>query len=500
MFNRQSRFYLFIGGLILIIALVLGAVVFQTPAAAQDGGEEGETGNPNLLVNGSLERPYAGKGSNTRTVPQGWELWVGAGAPDAFPHTDTVQVIDGAVSWNIKQGYTVFTVAGYQVVGGLTKGDVLKLTAYGWVYTCNNTENSCVIEAAPYRQSDTAAGASLKVGIDPTGGTNPNAESVKWSASAAPYDQWAEMSVTATADGGSVTVFLYATQSNGLAMNNVYWDNASLVRTEAGEGDAAPAPAFAPFVAPQGVRPDGSIVHTVQSGDTLSSIAYAYAKYGVTVESIADLNDNLKPNTRVLQLGQEIMILPPGSVDPVTGDPAPAGGQASAPPPTAVPAPAQDQPQPPPQAPDPDQPPASPVDYAPVQAAFMPFEGGFMLWVQDTNQIYVLTNAADALGGTFNTYLDTWREGMPETDPNIEAPQDLLQPARSFGQAWRTYPGVRDALGWGTSEAQDYTALVVREGATVTVNGPDSRVYRMLEGGTWEAVDLIPDEESATTE
>lgn len=498
MFSRQSRFYLFIGSLILMIALMLGAAALETHVAAQDdgGGEEEETSNPNLLVNGSLERPYAGQGSSTRTVPQGWQVWVGAGAPDAFPHTDTTQVIDGAVSWNIKQGYTVFTVAGYQVVGGLTKGDVVKLTAYGWVYTCNNTETSCVIEEAPYRQSDTSAGASLKVGIDPAGGTNPNAESVKWSAAAAPYDQWAEMSVNATAEGSSVTVFLYATQSNGLAINNVYWDNASLVRTEEGEGEAA-APAFVPFVAPQGVRPDGSIIHTVQTGDTLSSIAYAYAEYGVSVESIAELNENLKPNTRFLQVGQEIVILPPGSVDPVTGQLVPEGAQPPAPQPTAAPQqdqqqPPQQQTQEPPQAPD--QQPAPPVEYAPVQASYMPFEGGFMFWVGDTNQIYVLTGGADEFAGTFNVYQDTWREGMPETDPNIQAPEGFVQPARGFGQAWRTYPGVRDSLGWGTSDSQGYTALVVRDGEDMILSAPNNRVYRMLADGTWEAVDLFLDE------
>jgi LysM repeat protein len=485
--DRSKWFRRVVGGLMIVVLAVVGLWSGDHQAAAQDEG-----GSTNLLTNGSLERPYYGQGSPTRTVPQGWNLWVGTGAPDAFPHTDTVQVIDGEVSWNLKQGYVAFTAAGYQRVGGLTSGDVVKATAFGWVYTCNNTENSCIIEAAPYRQSDTSAGASLKVGIDPNGGTDPNSADVKWSAAAAPYDQWAEMSVTATASGDSVTVFLYMSQAAGLALNNVYWDKASLVRTEAGEGEAAPAPAFVPFVVPQGVRPDGSIVHVVQAGDTLSSIAYAYSDYSVTIESIAALNETIKPNTRFLQIGQEIIILPPGSVDPVTGQPVPAGGQPSQP--AAQPTPSTPQTDAAPQgtpATDAQSTALEPAaNYAAVRAAYMPFERGFMFWLEDTNEILVLMNSESEFGGTYSVYQDTWREGQPETDPNIQPPQGFVQPDRGFGQAWRNYPGVRDALGWGTGGTHGYTALVVRAGDTIIINGPDNRVYQLLEESAWQAIDL----------
>jgi LysM repeat protein len=302
--------YLTIIGLLVILALVGGVWSFQSPASAQD--------NSNLLTNGSFEPPYAGQGSSTRTVPQGWSLAVTEGSPDAFPHNDPLQVLDGTVSWNIKQGFAVFRAFGYQRVGGLKEGDVLRASAYGWVFTCNDTTTSCVIPNPPYRQSDQGAGAQLMVGLDPKGGTDPKADSIKWSAPTSPYDQWLEMSVTATAKGDAVTIFLSMSQSYGLAMNNAYWDKASLVRTEE-KPDATATPPQVPFVKPQKVRDDGSIIHIVKADDTLSSIAYAYREYGVTNESIAALNPPMKPNTRVLQIGQEIIILPPGSVDPKTG-------------------------------------------------------------------------------------------------------------------------------------------------------------------------------------
>ncbi|MBN1202083.1 MAG: LysM peptidoglycan-binding domain-containing protein [Anaerolineae bacterium] len=310
---RNKRHVWVIG--LLLAALLIGGmwVSNQRVAIAQT----------NLLTNGSLERPYYGTTSSTTTAPEGWDLWYSGEEPEAFPHTDQVQVRDGEVSWNIKKGYVAITAAGYQRVGGLTEGDAVKLTAYGWVYTCNDTKNSCIIEEPPYRESQKASQTTLKVGIDPTGGTNPGSDQVVWSAVARPYDEWAEMSVTAAAESDTVTVYLYVTQGRGLALNNIYWDQASLVRTDEEPENAPPAtatPYEVPFVAPQGVRPDGSIVHVVQEGDTLSSIAFAYNKdYGVTIESIAAINENIKTNTRFLIIGQEILILPPGSVDPVTG-------------------------------------------------------------------------------------------------------------------------------------------------------------------------------------
>jgi LysM repeat protein len=272
---------------------------------------------PNLLSNGSLETPYYAQGSPSLTVPQGWELWIGAGAPNSLPNKDRAQVLDGAVSWNVNQPGVAFTAVGYQQVSDVAVGEALQATAYGWVFTCNDAASACTITDPPYRRSDAAAGASLKVGLDPQGGTDPFSPEVRWSAAVAPYDQWVAMSVSTTAQNTTVTVFLYMTQTTGLALNNVYWDKASLVRSTATPG-SEPTEAGVPFVVPQGVRPDGSIVHVVQAGDTLWSIAYAYASYDVTVESIAAEN-GLKPNARFLQVGQELVILPPGSVDPTTG-------------------------------------------------------------------------------------------------------------------------------------------------------------------------------------
>ena len=498
--KNVKRRYVGLVGVVVILALVssLWLFHFKDRVSAQD--------SPNLLVNGSLEPPYAGQGAATRTVPNGWTLLVAAGAPDAFPHTDPIQILDGTVSWNLKQGFTAFTAIAYQRVGGLKAGDGVRGTAYGWAYTCNNTANSCVIANPPYRQSDPAANVQLRVGIDPNGGTDPASGNIKWSETTAPYDRWAEMNVSVNAAGDAVTMFLYMTQGSGLAINNVYWDKASLVRTQVAP-DATPTSFQVPFVQPQNVRPDGSIVHVVQAGDTLSSIAFAYQEYDVTTESIAALNPPMKPNTRVLQIGQEIVILPAGSVDPATGQLITGGGAAAPTTPAASPAAvttvtpagtpvAVAQGTPVSTTPTASTtPPAEGVPtYTTVRAAFQPFERGFMFWVEDTDRVFVLTQGATPAEGVLASYQNTWREGMPETDPTIVAPEGMIQPTRIFGQAWRTYPGVRDTLGWATSEVVMYTALVVRQGDNVIMNGPDTRVYELDGADTWSAIDYAAEQ------
>ncbi len=195
----------------------LAASVAQTPA-------------PNLLINGDLETPYYAQGAPTRTVPQGWGLWVGAGLPDALPHKDSPQVYSGTVSWHLRQDHGAFTAAGYQQVSGIAPGTALELSAYAWAFACDDPATRCAIATFPYAQSDTSAGVIVRVGIDPTGGLDPLPEAVQWSAEEAPYDRWQILRVTATAQSDTVTVYLFMTQETGLAFNGVYWDAVALTQ------------------------------------------------------------------------------------------------------------------------------------------------------------------------------------------------------------------------------------------------------------------------------
>lgn len=87
-----------------------------------------------------------------------------------------------------------------------------------------------------------------------------------------------------------------------------------------------------------------------------------------------------------------------------------------------------------------------------TQSSYQPFEHGTMLWNSFTvygtqeKQIYVFFN-----DGTFQLFVDTWREGEP-VNAGLTPPPGLYEPERGFGKVWREGTGarVRERLGWAT--------------------------------------------------
>lgn len=273
----------------------------------------------NLLRDGDFEGSFTSRGRSDLNIPADWNIWVATAPrseawmnldPVGFPHNGPgPSPQSGARAINLNRGFATFTVAIYQTVA-VTRGSNVIGSAYGYLRTCNPPTgfDNC--------GSAVESGAFTRVGIDPAGGTDPNSPGILWSNNAQPHDRWEQMTVSATAAADSVTFFMYVTQRFPAQINNVYFDNASL--TGGGAGGAAPnaagtpgaaatpippPPANVPFVVAQGEQPDGSIVHTVQPGDTVDSIAVAY---GVTRPQILELNDIRDP--RIIQVGQTLII------------------------------------------------------------------------------------------------------------------------------------------------------------------------------------------------
>ncbi|MBZ0279083.1 MAG: LysM peptidoglycan-binding domain-containing protein [Anaerolineae bacterium] len=280
----------------------------------------------NLLRNPGLEESgfgiYAGQqGRSDLNIPVGWGLWLADGPRDAdkpwmnrpdktfaFPHRGPDPNPHGGVmALNLSAGFSTSTNAVFQQVTVADKSP-LHASAWVWIHTCTLPKNSQSTPTSPTCGSSPASEAFVKIGIDPNGGTDPFAPEILWSALAAPHDQWLQISADVTSTGTSATVFLYSTQRWAADLNNVYWDDVSL--TVGGAGGAAPgatlvptAPPYVAFVVPQGAQSDGSIVHRVQPGDTIDSIAYAY---GVTRTQILELNNISDP--RLIFVGQELRV------------------------------------------------------------------------------------------------------------------------------------------------------------------------------------------------
>ncbi len=271
----------------------------------------------NLLQDGGFEGTYTSRGRADLNIPQAWSIWVADSPhtqdwmnlpPVAFPDNGAdPRPHGGAHSLNLNKDYATFTAAVYQQVSVPTGSNVTG-TAWAFLRTCKIPTGAIKCTSSP------DSNAFTRIGIDPNGGTNPFDADVVWSANAQPHESWQEMTVSATATGSTVTLFLYTTQQWPEQINQMYWDDASL--TMGGSGGVAAAQPGAPTPAPtvpptatvpsvdaQGHRSDGAVVHVVQAGDTLDSIAYAY---GVTRDDLLKLNNISDP--RIIQIGQQIIV------------------------------------------------------------------------------------------------------------------------------------------------------------------------------------------------
>lgn len=298
----------------------------------------------NKLTNGGMEEGSFGAyrthrgGEHPIYLPAGWNIWMQSPTGEYLNRDDRTAVNahpgpgpdpkQGSRAINVDCGFVTCTTVLYQQVA-VDQNTNVQASAWAQVKACNIPSGGTTCGSA------VESGAQTRIGIDPNGGTNPRDTDIVWSGWAQPHDQWQQMNVSATTTGTTVTLFLESTQGSTAHLNKTYWDDAVL--TGGGSGGSAPGsstavptvpppPANVPFVAPQGAREDGSLVHVVRDGDTLDSIAVAY---GVTRTELMDLNSILSPS--LIRLGQEIIVRPANAAPP-------------APEPTAVP-PVEQQPQ-----------------------------------------------------------------------------------------------------------------------------------------------------------
>lgn len=90
-----------------------------------------------------------------------------------------------------------------------------------------------------------------------------------------------------------------------------------------------------------------------------------------------------------------------------------------------------------------------------VQAAYQPFERGYMLWFNGT--IYVFYTSGSGPAG--EVYQDSFVEGQTELSFAPESiPANRFVPVRGFGKVWNDHPAVRERIGWATAPESGYSA------------------------------------------
>jgi len=227
----------------------------------------GEEKSHRCLVFPKGKEPFETDVGNIFTPP-GWVTWFRhdpgtSDQPevrDAWKHIDPRRVHSG------EKGVLLFTFfrrhdAGFLQQVPVTPGTRLRLTAWAHAWSNHNLKGfkwcnddgrcSCGVgkEAAFVLEgeapelngepwNDAIPNFTFYVGIDPTGGTDPTAGTVVWGRGAHIYNEHAQLpAVEATAQAGTVTVFLRSKTLWAFKHNDAYWDDAELVAVGEGEGE-----------------------------------------------------------------------------------------------------------------------------------------------------------------------------------------------------------------------------------------------------------------------
>jgi len=353
--NISRARYVLVAALVgLLIAAGVGAPTLRV--AARQGG--------NLLLNPGFEQPYVAIGGDTTLrVAQNWQPWylppgaaTSINAQPEYKPAPNSRIRSGVAAQEYNTFFATHTAGVYQRVP-VAPGSNLRFAVWVYVWSSGTFDNPDV--------SEDPNGVAIRVGIDPTGGTDATSANIVWSGDAEYYDQYRELSVTETATGTAVTVFVRTAPTGFVGINAVYLDDASLLALAQGqptpttvpgrptntpgggapaptqEGTATPLPASAtPLVsltpAPAATLPpeySSTIFYTVKAGDTVWGIAQ---RYNSTVELIIHMN-GLNANG-LISVGQ-VLTIPIRSEypQPPTFTPAPTSILPTVPAPTVLP-------------------------------------------------------------------------------------------------------------------------------------------------------------------
>ena len=94
----------------------------------------------------------------------------------AFPHIAGPQVLSFPASLNINGGFVTFNAAVFQQVAVPARAN-LQGSVNAWIQTCNSRDGNNNFVGYPCGSSP-ASETFVRVGIDPNGGTEPNAPAI----------------------------------------------------------------------------------------------------------------------------------------------------------------------------------------------------------------------------------------------------------------------------------------------------------------------------------
>ena len=306
---------------VLILAFIvmgLFIVLYNEPVQAQ---------GQNLLSNPSFEGQYSSYVPEsaleqadcdlgvctTAQTPSGWKpWWVKERPTDVNPEFKPAERNVGGnrvrTGDRAAQYFSFWSThkAGLRQTVNVPPGSIVQFTIWGHSWL-SESDNASI--------SDFAGTPNMRIGIDPSGGTNPYSPGIVWSEFKQAFDSYQPFSVQAQALGDKVTVYTFSapgvnpnSPDYGFKHTDIYWDDAALVVVGAGAAPPPPPPpadtggeqpstsppAAAAPATQSGIGPtatpdaDGVIYAQVQPGDSIWAVA---ARAGITLDDILEFND-----------------------------------------------------------------------------------------------------------------------------------------------------------------------------------------------------------------
>jgi hypothetical protein len=255
---QLSRLILRVAGILLALFVVLLSLPVR-PASAQHGCDPG-----NLIPNCNFDGPYYAPPEHPDwRIPEGWAPFVLGGSLAYWQAEDTYW---GPPSLQMVSDGDVFRAGVFTQVNGLQAGATYKASA-GWF--------------APTHPPDDYF--CRKLGIDPKGGTNPQAAEVLWGPTYCGPGRLVNypppgpnIDVSAVAQSSTVTVFAYVEHTYSTGMNYIFLDAVGLYQDSSAPIQAPPT-AVPPTVAPAQVRAGATSKPAVRLAPTKTAVPTATA-------------------------------------------------------------------------------------------------------------------------------------------------------------------------------------------------------------------------------
>lgn len=177
-----------------------------------------------LLLNGEIGEPFQPYREDKKLgVAQSWVPWWLTAVADAPTWKNKTPAfgsyeLDGRLTQQISSPWATHTAGLWQQVPAAA-GNEYEFTIEGQAWSSEDTAPATKLEASD---------VNLQVGIDPTGGTDPESPLIIWSEKAQPLCQWQTLNLTAKAEAAIITIYCRSAPNLPKRQQTVFWRRAFL--------------------------------------------------------------------------------------------------------------------------------------------------------------------------------------------------------------------------------------------------------------------------------